>query len=151
MDQKLRLPDKPVYFVTGITSVHNATFTKLHASKAAVDELVTVPLDPSATLPLRLKARLFHGKTAPKKSENVSGILGIQVMKGNWKAFGDNKEPDWKGAPSWFWTFDKKTGTGRSGWCQYALKLEELDENDLENMKKEEAEEEAKAREENGF
>jgi hypothetical protein len=145
---------KPVYFVAGLQTLHNAKIRKAIGSRAGVEAYVTVPLEPSTQIPVNIQLQLIKTKTGISDG-TVSGVFGIKILNGTWSTFKSSDEPRWAEKLYWKWMYGTK-GPGTKDERNFTgLDIGEMDQADLEEMQKEkwegEEEEEAVAEEAEGY
>jgi len=126
---------KPVYFVIGMQTLHNATFRTAVGSGATVEAYATLPIDASAQMiPVNVRAQLTRRGTGTSGG-TVSGVFGLKVLKGTWSIFQAAERPRWEGKPYWTWVYETKGGADVEKLT--GLELHELDQDDLEELQRE--------------
>ncbi|KAH8693445.1 hypothetical protein GQ44DRAFT_733876 [Phaeosphaeriaceae sp. PMI808] len=116
----------PFYFVIGLTRLENARFQRLVADGAGGQASVTLPLDPSAPLPIRMSTGWSSNKVGFVDS-GVSGIFGLKLFRAKWSWFGNEDMPKWDDKPHWRFTHTKTKGIG-GGEGNIGLELEAVEE-----------------------
>lgn len=122
---------QPVYFVIGLQTLEKAKFRKAIGSRAGVEASVTAPLDPSAQMPVNVRAQLSKAGTGFSTGV-VSGVFGIKVLKGTWATFAASELPRWADKPHWKWVYETKGGQDEEKFM--GLEAGDLDEAELEGL-----------------
>ena len=90
--------ERPFYFVTGIQTLKNAKVKKAIAKEDSAGGYVTVPLDSTDLLPVKLQGQLKNAGLGLSDG-TASGVFGLEVLKAKWSFFGKDEEPKWADKP----------------------------------------------------